>query len=77
MEVVHHIKRSRIEGSKLLTNPWDQLVLLFSRNRIKALLRPKAEKLGDWVVEHSNLAEREYYRNVITGESHWRSHCTL
>ena len=72
MEVVHHIKRSRIEGDKLLTNPWEKLVLFFSRSRIKVLLRPKREKLGDWVVEHSSLADRDYYRNVVTGESHWR-----
>lgn len=72
MEVVHHIKKSRMEGDKLLTNPWEKLVLFFSRSRIKVLLRPKREKLGDWVVEHSSLADRDYYRNVVTGESHWR-----
>lgn len=71
MEVVNHIKKYRIASDNVVANPFEQVYLFISKFRIKSILKPKAEKLGHWVIEYSSLADKQFYRNTLTNETHW------
>lgn len=72
MEIINHIKNYRIKTAKLLANPTGSFFNFFAKFKAKALLNAgKKVKLGDWVLTHSVLADRMYYKNTVTGASAW------
>lgn len=48
MEVLNHIKKYRTSGIVVVQNPFEKLIMIFRRQRVGALLQPKAEKMGEW-----------------------------
>eukprot|EP00597_Dinobryon_sp_UTEXLB2267_P013014 CAMPEP_0170119298 /NCGR_PEP_ID=MMETSP0020_2-20130122/14302_1 /TAXON_ID=98059 /ORGANISM="Dinobryon sp., Strain UTEXLB2267" /LENGTH=636 /DNA_ID=CAMNT_0010348621 /DNA_START=51 /DNA_END=1957 /DNA_ORIENTATION=+ len=71
MEIINHIKRSRIRSGSMVTKHVEIATFALSRLKVLTMLGSKKRKLGDWQVEYNQLAERDYYRNMKTGESSW------
>eukprot|EP01038_Epipyxis_sp_PR26KG_P007792 gene7792-10586_t len=71
MEIFAHIKRTRKKAGNPAFQFISWLSILFGRARVKLILNPFRNKLGDWKIEFSQLAERNYYHNVVTGEHCW------
>eukprot|EP01034_Spumella_vulgaris_P026083 gene26082-32613_t len=71
MTIMNHIKKHRIDQGEVLSRPLLNFFLWFTRRKMKTLMQPKACKMGDWRMEYSSLAGRNFYKNTVTGESYW------
>jgi hypothetical protein len=68
MEIMGHIKRTRIERRSLI----NVFLGVFTRQRALWLARRTRDRLGVWRLQHSVLAGRLCYRNTVTNEVSWQ-----
>eukprot|EP01031_Cornospumella_fuschlensis_P029638 gene29638-35775_t len=67
MMVVNHLKKHRVAPFRLS----HYLLSCIVSTRARLLLSPKKEKIGDWTVQFSELANRNYYLHKVTGQCMW------
>lgn len=71
MEICNHIKRSRMNSWGGIGGTFEAARTLAAQASVGFVLGPSSEKLGNWEILHSKLADREYYKNIKTGETMW------
>lgn len=72
MDIFHHIKKRKKMGSVLgQVAAAADLGRMVKRQAVASILGDSENKMGDWIVEYSAIADREFYRNKRTKETSW------
>lgn len=68
MSIMNHIKVKKMTPTIIIPlNP----AMIVARQIASSLLNVDKEKMGDWKVEFSSIANRDYYLNTKTNETRW------
>ena len=68
MSIMNHIKVKKMAPTVIIAlNP----AMIVARQIASSLLNSDKEKMGDWKIEFSSIANKDYYLNTQTNETRW------
>jgi len=72
MDMMMHIKKKKMDSSvAVIGNVAGNASLMVKRQVVASMLNASKKKMGNWKIEYSNIAERNYYVNTKTKETQW------
>jgi Ca2+-binding EF-hand superfamily protein len=72
MDIFFHIKKRKMQGSLMgQVAAAANIGAMVKRQAVASILGESEGKMGDWIIEYSNIADREFYRNKKTKVTSW------